>query len=215
MPVIKHADQRVGVFIDTQNLYHSAKNLYSAKVDFGAVLTAAVSGRLLVKAIAYVVSTENGDEKVFFDALNHKGIETKSKDLQVFSGGVKKGDWDVGMAIDVVKNAPKLDAVILATADGDFVPLVEYLQAHGCQVEIIAFGRSTSQKLRERADDFIDMDEDLSSFLIQNPYRNSRDHHNEKSSTTYSNNSFSLQNEKIIDTETFTHHKKRGRPKKS
>jgi len=166
MAVIKHADQRVGVFIDTQNLYHSAKNIHGAKVNFEEVLTRSVSGRILVRAVAYVVKTEGGEEKGFFGALEHIGIETKMKDLQVFSGGSKKGDWDVGMAIDAIKLAPKLDTVVLATADGDFAPLVEYLQANGCQVEVIAFGRSTSQKLKDVADDFIDMDINPEQFLI-------------------------------------------------
>jgi uncharacterized LabA/DUF88 family protein len=68
MAVIKHADQRVGVFIDTQNLYHSAKNIHGAKVNFEEVLTRSVSGRILVRAVAYVVKTEGGEEKGFFGA---------------------------------------------------------------------------------------------------------------------------------------------------
>jgi uncharacterized LabA/DUF88 family protein len=62
--------------------------------------------------------------------------------------------------------ASKLDAVILATGDGDFVPLVEYIKAQGCQVEIIAFGRSASARLKEAADEFVDMDNDPGTFLI-------------------------------------------------
>lgn len=167
MSVIKHGTQRVGVFIDTQNLYHSAKNLYKAKVNFGNVLKEAVGNRQLVRARAYVVTTESGEETSFFEAMQKLGIEIKTKDLQVFFGGAKKADWDVGMAIDAVAMAPKLDAIILATGDGDFIPLVEYLQQHeGCQVEVISFGRSSSSKLREVCDDFTDMDEDPKKYLI-------------------------------------------------
>jgi uncharacterized LabA/DUF88 family protein len=128
MSVIKHKSQRVGIFIDTQNLYHSAKNLYSAKVNFGQVVKDALDGRVLIRATAYVITTESGDEKSFFEALTKVGITTKTKNLQIFPGGSKKADWDVGMAIDAVKLAPKLDSVILLTGDGDFCPLVEYLQ---------------------------------------------------------------------------------------
>ena len=96
MTVIKHKEQRVGVFIDTQNLYHSARNLYQARVNFGAVLKDAVAGRKLVRAVAYVITTEAGDEKNFFEALSKLGIETKTKDLQIFAGGAKKADWDTG-----------------------------------------------------------------------------------------------------------------------
>lgn len=170
MAVIKHKAQRVGVFIDTQNLYHSAKNLYRAKVNFDNVLKEAVAGRVLVRALAYVVTTESGEEQGFFEALAKIGIETKTKDLQIFYGGAKKADWDVGMAIDAIKMAPKLDTVVLATGDGDFVPLVEYLKTYGgCQVEVISFGRSSSGKLREITDDFIDMDENVKKFTIGAP----------------------------------------------
>jgi uncharacterized LabA/DUF88 family protein len=166
MPVIKHPAQRVGVFIDTQNLYHSAKHLYKARVNFQNVLQEAVGDRILVRAIAYVISTEGGDEKNFFEALTKIGIETKVKGLQIFSDGAKKADWDVGIAIDAVKLAPKLDTVILATGDGDFVPLIEYLEMQGIQVEVISFGKSSSQKLKEAAHAFTDMCEDPKNFII-------------------------------------------------
>jgi len=166
MAVIKNKEQRVGVFIDTQNLYHSARNLYKARVNFGAVLKEAVAGRKLVRAVAYVITSETGEEKNFFDALEKLGIETKTKDLQIFYGGFKKGDWDVGLAVDAIKFAPKLDAVVLVAGDGDYVPMVEYIQSMGTQVEAISFGKSTSGKLREAVDDFIDLSLNPKKFLI-------------------------------------------------
>jgi uncharacterized LabA/DUF88 family protein len=167
MAVIKHPAQRVGVFIDAQNLYHSAKHLYKSRVNFGAVLQEALGGRTLVRAIAYVIATESGEESAFFDALTKVGIETKVKDLQIFSDGAKKADWDVGLAVDAIKLAPKLDTVILATGDGDFVPLIEYLDMNqGCQVEVISFGKSSSAKLKEAAHAFTDMCDDPRKYLI-------------------------------------------------
>lgn len=172
MSVVKHKAQRIGVFIDTQNLYHSAKNLYHAKVNFNNVLKDAVADRVLIRAIAYVVTTESGEEQGFFEALSKIGIETKTKELQVFAGGAKKADWDVGMAIDAIKMGAKLDAVILATGDGDFVPAVEYLKTtSGCQVEVIAFGRSCSSRLKEATDEFIDMDENVKRYTIKSGTR--------------------------------------------
>lgn len=168
MSAIKHKEQRVALFIDTQNLYHSARNLYHARVNFANILKEAVSGRKLVRAIAYVITSEAGDEKAFFEALTKMGIETKTKDLQVFAGGAKKGDWDVGLAVDAIKMAPRLDAVIIASGDGDYIPLVEYLQTM-TQVEVISFGKSTSMKLKERVDDFIDMSENPRKYLIGTP----------------------------------------------
>jgi uncharacterized LabA/DUF88 family protein len=167
MAIIKHKSQRVGIFIDTQNLYHSAKNLYKAKVNFGNVVKEALAGRELIRAVAYVIRTESEEEKGFFDALNKLGIETKVKDIRVFAGGAKKADWDIGMAIDAIAMANKLDTVVLATGDGDFVPLVEYLRySAGIQVEVISFGKSSAGQLKEVVDDFIDMSEDPKNYLI-------------------------------------------------
>lgn len=167
MAVIKQKEQRVGVFIDTQNLYHSAKNLYHGRVNFGQLVKDAVGNRALIRAVAYVITTESGDEKSFFEALEKAGIETKTKNLQIFIGGSKKADWDVGIAMDAVKMGPKLDTVILMSGDGDFIPLVEYLQnTHGCQVEVVAFGKSASGKLIEVVDDFFDLDKNPRKYLL-------------------------------------------------
>jgi uncharacterized protein (TIGR00288 family) len=164
---IKHIGQRVAVLIDVQNLYHSAKNLYRAKVNFGEVLKLAVSKRNLIRAFAYVVRTKTGEEKPFFEALTKLGIETRVKDLQVFYGGLKKADWDVGIAVDAIRIAPNVDALVLASGDGDFIPLVEYLKNQGKRVEIIAFGKTTSSRLKEVADEFIDLDKNLKKFLLK------------------------------------------------
>jgi len=167
MAIIKHKEQRVGVFIDTQNLYHSAKNLYKRKVNFGKVVEDAVGGRALIRALAYVITSESGEEQNFFDALTKIGIETKTKDLIIFSSGSKKADWDVGLAVDAITMAPKLDTVILITGDGDFKPLIQYLQTNeGCQVEVISFGRSSSHLVKEAADDFVDLDKEPHKYLI-------------------------------------------------
>ncbi|MBI5005249.1 MAG: NYN domain-containing protein [Candidatus Lloydbacteria bacterium] len=167
MPVIKHKDQRVGVFIDTQNLYHTANNLYKQRVNFDAVLKEAVAGRNLIRALAYVVTTESGEEKNFFEALGKMGIEVMTKDLQIFYGGAKKADWDVGLAVDAIRLSSKLDAVVIVSGDGDFIPLVEFLKYHaGVQVEVVSFGKSSSLRLKEAADDFIDLCENPKNFLI-------------------------------------------------
>ncbi|MBU3668949.1 MAG: NYN domain-containing protein [Candidatus Taylorbacteria bacterium] len=167
MSVIKHREQRVGIFIDTQNLYHSAKNLYHGKVNFGAIMKEAIAGRALIRAVAYVITTESEEEKNFFEALGKLGIETKTKNIQIFNSGAKKADWDVGLAVDAIKLAPKLDTIIIASGDGDFAPLVDYLKTNeGCQVEVISFGKSSSGQLRAVADDFIDMCLDPRKYII-------------------------------------------------
>lgn len=168
MSVIKHKAQRVAVLIDVQNLYHSAKNIYDARVNFKEVLKAAVAGRELVRAVGYVIRTESGEEKPFLEALTSVGIETKLKDLQIFPGGMKKADWDVGMAIDAVRFSESfLNSIVIISGDGDFIPLVEYLKAKGIQVEVMAFARSTSQKLQEASDDFTDLGADKRKYLMR------------------------------------------------
>ncbi len=165
---LKYKDQRIGVFVDAQNMYHSAKNLYGAKVNFKEVLNVAVSGRVLIRAITYVISTETGEERSFFEAMEKLGFEVKEKDLQIFAGGVKKADWDVGLAVDTIKLADKLDVIVIVSGDGDYEPLVQYLKINkGCRVEIVAFGESTSGKLIEAADDFTDLSEKKERFLIR------------------------------------------------
>ena len=169
MGVIKHKDQRVGVLIDVQNLYHSAKHLHGgARVNFKEVLKDAVQGRKLIRAFAYVVRTETEEEKSFFDALTRMGIEMRVKDLQIFPGGVKKGDWDVGLAIDAVRLSDLLDAIVIISGDGDYVPLIEYLKYNkGVQVEAMAFKRSTSSRLIDAVDDFMDIGADPKRFLLK------------------------------------------------
>ena len=167
MSSIKHKEQRVGVFIDAQNLYHSAKHLYNARVNFGQVVKDAVAGRVLIRAVAYVITTESGEERPFFDALGKMGIEAKTKNLQIFAGGAKKADWDVGLAVDAISMSPKVDTVIIISGDGDFVPLVEYLKfSQGCQVEAVSFGKSSSGMLKAAVDEFFDLDKNYKKYLM-------------------------------------------------
>lgn len=163
----KHKEQRVAVFVDVQNMYYSAKNLYSAKVNFGKVLEESVSERKLVRAFAYVIKADVGAEQDFFDALEKIGFEVKQKDLQIFYGGAKKGDWDVGLCMDAVRMIPKIDAMILVSGDGDYTDLLEYARSRGVRTEVVAFGRTGSSRLFERADEIIDLSEGSSKFLIR------------------------------------------------
>ncbi len=164
---MKYKEQRVGVLVDASNMYHSARNIYNSRVNYKEILNKVVAGRELIRAIAYVVTSDSSEETPFFEALNQLGFEVKMKQLQVFAGGHKKGDWDVGITIDAIKLAQKLDVIILVTGDGDYLPLVEYLQNNkGCLVEVAAFRQSASSHLIEVSDDFIDLSENK-GFLIR------------------------------------------------
>lgn len=179
---MQYPDQRVGIFVDVSNLYHSVKNLYNARVNYKNLIKHLTGNRKLIRAVAYVISTEEqretgtapkpegrvlSPESAFFDALERAGMELRSKDLQVFAGGAKKGDWDVGLTVDAIRMASMFDVVILVTGDGDFVPLVEYLQwGLGKSVEVAAFSRSASGRLKESADQFINL-EDIPKITIR------------------------------------------------
>lgn len=165
--MLRSKEQRVGVLVDIQNLYYSAKALYGKKVNFKKVLEEAVGERILIRAVAYGISTIDGQEEKFFEALEKQGFEVKTKDLQIFPGGVKKGDWDVGITVDAVKLSKTLDAIVLVSGDGDYIPLVEYLQnTTGCRVEGMAFLESTSSKLVEKLDSFVNLSQAKKKFLI-------------------------------------------------
>lgn len=164
---MKYKSQRVGIFIDVQNLYYSAKALYGSKVNFKEILKTASAGRKVIRAIAYAVRAEMPEEQAFFDALTNLGLEVRLKELQTFISGMKKADWDVGIAVDILKMAPKLDTIVLCSGDGDFELLLKHAKAEGCRVEIISFGKSTSGKLIEEADDFIDMDNDYKKYTLK------------------------------------------------
>ncbi|MDD5099183.1 MAG: NYN domain-containing protein [Candidatus Colwellbacteria bacterium] len=160
MALTVNPEHRIGVFVDIQNLYHSAKHLYGGRVNYKEILKTAVAGRRLVRTLAYVVTSDpQTGEDAFFEALEKEGMELRVKELQTFSSGAKKADWDVGMAVDAIRLAPGLDVIILFTGDGDFIPLVEYLKSGmGKIVEVVAFGRTSSGKLREKVDRFIDIE---------------------------------------------------------
>lgn len=164
--MVNYREQRVGIFINVQNMYYSAKNLYNAKVNFGNILETAVGSRKLIRAVAYVVKTKTGEEKVFFEALEKLGLETREKELMIYDGA-KKADWDVGICIDSIAMADRLDVIVLVSGDGDFIPLVQYLKMNkGCRVESIAFRETTSTKLVETVDNFIDLSHDKRKYLI-------------------------------------------------
>ena len=156
-----YENQRVGIFVDVQNLYHSAKNLYHGRVNYRELIKYLIGSRKLIRAVAYVVRSETAaGEASFFEALEKSGLELRSKELQIYPDGLKKADWDIGMAVDAIRMASFLDVVVLVTGDGDFMPLIDYLKwGMGRFVEVAAFRRSASAKIQEAADLFINIEE--------------------------------------------------------
>lgn len=164
--MITNKIQRVGLFVDVQNMYYSAKNIYGKKVNFGELMKIGSNNRSLVRAIAYVIRADVEQESNFFEALQKQGYEVKAKDLQIFFGGAKKGDWDVGIAMDVMRTAAKLDTIVLVSGDGDFKDLLEHVKSLGCRAEVLAFGKTASSRIIEQADRFVDLDQIKERVLI-------------------------------------------------
>lgn len=160
VPTANYSMQRVGLFVDVQNLYYSAKALYKSRVNFEEIMREGVDNRNLIRAHAYAVKADSSEENQFFDALKRIGFDLRLKDLQVFYGGQKKGDWDVGISMDIMRLASKLDVIVLASGDGDFTELLVHARSLGCRVEVMAFRKSASSQLLEVADRFVDLGED-------------------------------------------------------
>ena len=163
-------NRRVAVFIDVQNMYYSARNMFGSKVNYGAIVKHAIGNQQLVRAIAYTISTKTGDETPFFEALHGMGIEVNTKELLEYDSGAKKGDWDVGITIDVVRMLDMVDVVVLVSGDGDYVPLGEYCKNRGRVFHVASFRESTSGKLVECADIYTNLSDNLGTFLIRDPH---------------------------------------------
>ena len=163
---VSQPGQRVAVLADAQNLYHTARSLYSRNIDYEALLEEAVDGRELTRAIAYVIRADSPEEESFFEALVDIGFETRIKDIKTFQDGSKKADWDVGLSLDAVSLANHVDTVVLCTGDGDFARVCRYLRHEGCRVEAMGFEESSSEDLKAAVDGFIDMSDDSDRFLL-------------------------------------------------
>ena len=152
---------RVGVFVDVQNMFYAAKDRFGRRVDYIKLLDLIVGPRYLMVAYAYVVQIPEINQSSFLSLLEHNGYTIKSKDLRLRGDGSAKGDWDVGIAVDVVSMLGSLDVVILASGDGDFCPLAELIKQQDKRVEVVAFEHNTSMDLQQIADQFFPIGDEL------------------------------------------------------
>ncbi len=160
-------EQRVGIFIDVQNMFYSAKHLYGSKLNFTKLLDYVSRGRPLVRAISYIIQTPEIDQSNFITMLRSNGYEVRTKDLKQRPDGSAKGDWDMGLALDALAMADRLDVVAIVSGDGDFVDLVNFLKARGVRVEVYSFPYSTAEELRHAATEFYQIGPDV----VMNPQR--------------------------------------------
>ena len=166
--IVRNPSQRVAVLVDVQNLDYSALHLYKKRINYKNLLKLILHERILTRAIAYVIKTTEAKEQNFFEAVNSAGFEVKEKEIQVFSSGAKKGDWDLGIAMDAIRLGHKADSIVLVSGDGDYKPVVNYLQQSlGCLVEVVAFKSTANKELIELADDFTNIEEYKNDLLFQ------------------------------------------------
>ena len=151
----------VGVFVDVQNMFYAAKDRYAGRLDYIKLLDLIVGPRKLILAYAYVVQIPEINQAGFLSLLEHNGYTIKSKDLRLRGDGSAKGDWDVGITIDVVSRLDALDVVILASGDGDFCALAETIKQQQKRIEVVAFEHNTSMDLLRAADQFFPIGDDL------------------------------------------------------
>jgi len=151
-------NQRIGVFVDVQNMFYAARNQHGARLNYGKLLEWLVDDRQLVRAVAYVIRSPEVDQSKFIAMLRGLHFEVRVKELRIRPDGSTKGDWDMGIAIDTLSLADRLDVVCLVSGDGDFVDLVQTLKAMGVRVEVYSFRPSTAEELINAATDFIEID---------------------------------------------------------
>ena len=154
-------NQRIGVFVDVQNMFYAARNQHQGRLNYGKLLKWIVGDRQLVRAVAYLVRSPEVDQSKFVTMLRGLNFEVRVKDLRVRPDGSTKGDWDLGIAIDTLSLADRLDVVCLITGDGDFVDLVHMLKAMGVRVEVYSFRPSTAEELVNAATAFVEIGEGM------------------------------------------------------
>lgn len=154
--------RRLGIFIDNQNVYYSTRGYFGKKLNYQKLLELLVKDRHLVKAVCYIVDQPEVDQEGFKNILKNYGITVRERELIRRADGSAKGNWDIGIAVDVLTMVEKnsLDIVVLVTCDGDFVDLIKLLSAKGIRSEVAGFAMNMAMSLKETADEYYFITED-------------------------------------------------------
>ncbi|HEY4367003.1 MAG TPA: NYN domain-containing protein [Steroidobacteraceae bacterium] len=154
--------QTVAIFVDVQNIYYTTRQAFARHFDYNAFWAEVTANRKVVKAIAF--ATDRGDEKQrqFQNILRAIGFEVKLKPFIRRSDGSSKGDWDVGITLDVMEYAPHADVVVLASGDGDFDLLVQKVRdRHSVCVEVYGVRQLAAGSLIRAASRFVPVEDRL------------------------------------------------------
>ena len=147
--------KKVSVFVDVQNIYYTVRQTFGCHFNYSAFLTKITNGRQLVKAYAYAIDKKDNKQIKFQKIIETIGFEIKLKPFIQRSDGSAKGDWDVGITIDVLDYAKKSDVIVLASGDGDFDLLVNKIkQEFNIEVEVYGVTDLTATSLIDSATRF-------------------------------------------------------------
>jgi uncharacterized LabA/DUF88 family protein len=154
--------EKVSIFVDVQNIYYTTRQQYGRHFDYNAFWAEAARGREVVKANAYAIAGKDEKLRQFHNILRGIGFEVKLKPFIQRSDGTAKGDWDVGITLDVIEYADKSDIIVLASGDGDFDLLAQKIRTRwGCGFEVYGVPKLTAVSLINSASRFVPIDEKL------------------------------------------------------
>ncbi len=153
--------EKIGIFVDTQNLYHAAKDYYFAKVNYEKLYHFVSKERQIIKAVAYVINNPGVDQSKFINVLKQCGFEVRKEDLIVRGDGTAKGNTDVDIVMDIMQSLKLVDTIVLISGDGDFATMIQRIKNEGKRVEVYGFPQVTSLRLKEIADQYIPIGEEI------------------------------------------------------
>jgi len=154
--------QRVAIFVDVQNIYYTTRQSFNRNFNYNAFWAQTTSGREIVAATAYAIDKGDEKQRQFQNILRAIGFEVKLKPFIQRNDGSAKGDWDVGITLDVMEYAPQSDVVVLASGDGDFDLLLNKMRMdYDVSAEVYGVRQLTAQSLINSATTFIAITDDL------------------------------------------------------
>jgi len=153
---------KIAIFADVQNIYYTTRQAYGRQFNYRAFWQRVSTHGDIVSAIAYAIARDDDSQRKFQDALRHIGFTVKLKPYIQRSDGSAKGDWDVGITLDVVEIAKGVNKVILLSGDGDFDLLLEKVRAdYGVSTEVYGVPGLTANSLINAAGAYHPIKEDL------------------------------------------------------
>ena len=147
--------KKIAIFVDVQNIYYTTRQAHGRQFNYRRFWQQISSEGEIIVANAYAISRNDDQQKKFQDALRHIGFEVKLKPYIQRKDGSAKGDWDVGITIDVLEQAEQVDKVILLSGDGDFDLLLKAVRSRfGVTCDVYGVSELTATSLVNAADEF-------------------------------------------------------------